>query len=255
MNSAYDLSRLAWTIPPEQLSLTSDEAHIWRAHLREAEARVPVFLKIIAPDERSRAEKFHFQKDRERFIIARGILREIIGRYLQQPPARLRFDYSEYGKPALAGSEDAESFRFNISHSHELALYAFTRDREIGLDVERIDEDVACEQIAERFFSEREVLMLRALPVYQRREAFFNCWTRKEAYIKARGEGLSLPLDRFDVSLAPGEPAALLSVRDGSEESRRWSLQELKPEARYAAAVAVEGSGWRLKCWQFLSSI
>jgi 4'-phosphopantetheinyl transferase len=132
-----------------------------------------------------------------------------------------------------------------------MALYAFTLQREVGLDLEFMRHDFACEEIAARFFSEREVAMLSALPVSQRVQGFFNCWTRKEAYIKARGVGLSLPLNSFDVSLAPEEPAALLSVSDGTGETQRWRLQELNPAAGYVAAVAVEGIGWRLRCWQW----
>lgn len=233
-------------------ALASNEVHIWLAHLNQLEARAQSFLEILAPDERERAGRFHFEKDRVRFILTRGILRTLLARYLHRDAARLSFDYNAYGKPSLAGSAgDAPALHFNLSHAHEIALYAFTLQREVGLDLEFIRHDFAGEEIAARFFSEREIAMLRALPVSQRVQGFFNCWTRKEAYVKARGQGLSLPLDSFDVSLAPGEPAALLSVRDGTGETRRWRLQELNPAAGYVAAVAVAGIGWRLRCWQW----
>jgi 4'-phosphopantetheinyl transferase len=242
----------SWLLPQTHPVLANDEVHIWLAALDQLRARAPSFLEILAPDERDRAGRFHFEKDRVRFILTRGILRTILARYLQSDAAHLSFDYNAYGKPSLAGSgEVSSSLRFNLSHSHELALYAFTLQREVGLDVEFMREDFACEEIAERFFSEREVATLLALPASQRTEGFFNCWTRKEAYVKARGQGLSLPLDSFDVSLAPGEPAALLSVRDGTGETQRWRLQELNPAAGYIAAAAIEGSGWRLSCWQW----
>ncbi len=138
-----------------------------------------------------------------------------------------------------------------MSHSHGVALYAVTRDREVGIDLEFIRRDLEVEQIAERFFSRRETATLRALPTALREYAFFLCWTRKEAYIKARGEGLSLPLDQFDVSLIPGEPAALLSTQPDSDEALRWSLQELTLASGYVAALAVEGRGWSLSCWQW----
>jgi 4'-phosphopantetheinyl transferase len=121
----------------------------------------------------------------------------------------------------------------------------------VGIDLEYIRSDLAVEQIAERFFSRREIATLRALPIDLRTYAFFLCWTRKEAYIKARGEGLSLPLDQFDVSLIPGEPAALLNTQRDLYEVSRWSLQELTPAPGYAAALAVEGHGWHLACWQW----
>jgi 4'-phosphopantetheinyl transferase len=238
---------------PSHPTLADDYVHVWQARLNQHESDATPFLRILSPDERARAERFHFQKDRVRFILARGILRTLLARYLDSDPARFRFDYNAYGKPKLTGdiSASARSLRFNLSHAHELALYAFTLRREVGIDVEFIREDFAGEGIAERFFSEREIASLRALSQSQHVEGFFNCWTRKEAYIKARGEGLSLPLDRFDVSLAPGESAALLCVRDETEELQRWRLQALTPEAGYAAALAVEGFDWQLRCWQW----
>jgi 4'-phosphopantetheinyl transferase len=132
-----------------------------------------------------------------------------------------------------------------------VALYAVTRAREVGIDVELIRSDLKIEQIAERFFSHHEIATLRALPTELRQSAFFRCWTRKEAYIKATGKGLSLPLDQFEVSLTPGEPAALLSTQPDPNEAQRWSLRELTPAPGYAAALAVEGHGWCLACWDW----
>jgi 4'-phosphopantetheinyl transferase len=178
------------------------------------------------------------------------MLRTLLGRYLDLEPNGLRFSYGSHGKPALAGECGGGKVRFNLSHSHELALFAFTRGRVVGIDLERIRPDLVNEQIAERFFSPREIAMLRALPGSLEKEAFFTCWTRKEAYIKARGDGLSLPLDAFDVSLVPGEPAELLESRENSNEVSRWCLQELVPDPGYVAAIAVEGHLWQLKCWE-----
>ncbi|HEX8710063.1 MAG TPA: 4'-phosphopantetheinyl transferase superfamily protein [Pyrinomonadaceae bacterium] len=245
-------SSSSWQAPPEHLSLACDVVHVWLARLKQPAARARALLELLSPDERERAARFRFERDRESFINARGILRTLLGRYLEQEPASLRFDYNAYGKPSLAGASAATTaLRFNLSHAHQLALYAFAREREVGIDLEYMREEFACEEIAGRFFSEREVEGLRGLAEDRRKEGFFNCWTRKEAYIKARGLGLSLPLDEFDVSLAPGEPAALLDVRDEPLELQRWSLRELMPAAGYAAAVAVEGSGWRLECWRW----
>ena len=171
-------------------------------------SRLPNLKQVLSADEHARAERFYFQKDRERFMVARGLLRTVLGRYLNQEPSQLRFCYSPYGKPALATGSGRNTLRFNVSHSHGLALYAITCGRELGVDVELIRPELPDEEIAERFFSFQEVSGLRALPPNMRLEAFFNCWTLKEAYIKARGEGLSLPLDQFDVALVPGEAAA-----------------------------------------------
>ena len=153
--------------------------------------------------------------------------------------------------PPWLRESGGDAIRFNMSHSHGVALYAVTRDREVGIDVEFIRRDLEVEQIAERFFSPRETATLRALPTALREHAFFLCWTRKEAYIKARGEGLSLPLDQFDVSLIPGGPAALLSAHPDSSEALRWSLQELPLASGYVAALALEGRGGPVSCWQW----
>ena len=240
-----------WCEPPKTLSLARHEVHVWRSELDKPAFDVSSFLRTLTPDEQARAERFHFQRDREHFIVARGVLRAILGRYLEAEPDRLRFSYGEYGKPDLAEVRGGDSVRFNMSHSNGLALFAVTLDRELGVDLEWIRPGVADDQIAERFFSPREVRILRALPRELQDEAFFNCWTRKEAYIKAKGEGLSMPLNLFDVSLAPGEPAALVSTAADPQEASRWTLRELFPAAGFAAAIAVEGDGWQLNCWQW----
>jgi 4'-phosphopantetheinyl transferase len=215
------------------------------------EPLAPLLRPLLAPDECARADRFHFARDRNRFIVARGSLRTILGAYLQQEPAQLSFSYSQYGKPALADELAGNQLTFNLSHANELALIAVTRERGLGVDIEFIRPQFASEEIAERFFSDHEVAALRTLPEPAQSEAFFNCWTRKEAYIKAIGEGMSMPLNQFHVSLKPGSPAELLgNLRDANEVSR-WSLQELAPGPGYVAAVAVEGKDWQLRCWQY----
>src|SRR5579864_7065790 len=203
-----------WCLPPERLVLGDEEVHVWRAILDLPTSQVQMLERVLAADERIRAEQFHFQKDRIHFIVARGRLRTILGRYLMREPHGLRFHYSHYGKPMLVEEVDSDTMCFNVTHSRGMALYAIGRKREIGIDLEYINTRVEYEQIAERFFSPHEVHMLHSLPQEMRREAFFSCWTRKEAYIKARGLGLSLALDQFDVSLAPGVPAAMLDIRE-----------------------------------------
>jgi 4'-phosphopantetheinyl transferase len=240
-----------WHPPPAELTLSSAQVHVWRVGLEPDASSVEQLQRSLSADESQRAARFYFEPDRRRFIVARGALRDILGRYLGMPPSELGFCYSSYGKPALAHVPGEGRLRFNVSHSYELALVAVTRDREVGVDLEYLRLDIACEEIAAHFFSARERASLRALPAEVKHQAFFNCWTRKEAYIKAHGEGLSLPLDQFDVSLAPGEPAALLATRHDYRDARRWSLQALMPGPGYAAAVAVGGQGWDLTCWQW----
>ena len=227
-------------------SLARGDVHVWHASLSVDRPSQDELLGTLSPDERARAERFHFERGRDRFITGRGLLRAILARYLARPPEALRFDYSLHGKPRLSGS-DGDRLRFNVSHSHDLALYAITEDRELGVDVERIEPRLE-KGIAERFFSPGEVAALRALPAEVQSEAFFACWTRKEAYVKAKGEGLSFGLDQFEVSLAPGEPAALLRTIADPDEACRWSLRELAPEPGYAAAVAVEGRDVEVRC-------
>jgi 4'-phosphopantetheinyl transferase len=243
-----------WDAPPAALTLSNHDVHVWRTSLELNTDHVRRLRQTLSADEIVRAERFHFERDRRHFIVARGVLRMILSRYLGLGPHQLGFCYSSYGKPALATAPGRDWLRFNVSHSHELALYAITCGREVGIDIEYMRDDVATDAIAERYFSPREVRTFRALPAPQRREAFFACWTRKEAYIKARGEGLSFPLDRFDVSLAPGEPPALLRTLGDPHEACRWSLRALAPGAAYMAALVVEGHNWQLTCWQWVPS-
>ena len=241
----------SWDSPPKTLLLPTNAVHVWRASLHVSTSELRAFEDTLAVDERARAERFYFQKHREHFIAGRGLLRNILSRYLDMEPDQLRFCYNAYGKPALTEETDAAGLCFNLSHSHEMALYALTRGREIGIDIEYFRPDVEAEKLAERFFSPREAAVFRALPEHLRKEGFFNCWTRKEAYIKAEGQGMSIPLSAFDVSLTPGEPAALLRTENHPQETSHWSLQALTPEPNYAAALAVKGHDWELKCWQW----
>jgi len=244
-----NLDSLLWNSAPQTLTLQCDEVHVWRAALDLPESQVRSLWDTLTVDERQRAERYIFATDRMHFVVARGLLRVLLGRYLRQGPQHLRFTYGPHGKPALAIDTGGATLRFNVSHSHGLVLYAFTHGREVGVDVERIRPEVAQEKIAEHFFSPREVAVLRALPTPLQATAFFACWTRKEAYIKAKGDGLALPLAQFDVSLAPDEPAALLRTAWDPQEAACWALQDLAPAPGYRAAVAVAGHAWRLTCW------
>jgi 4'-phosphopantetheinyl transferase len=213
---------------------------------------VQLLRGTLSPDEIERADRFNFQRDREHFIVARGALRAILGSYLCSDPASLRFGYTHYGKPYLMNDSLDPDFRFNVSHSNSLGLVCITRGREIGVDVEWIREGISREGIAERFFSAAEVKALRELPERLQDQAFFNCWTRKEAFVKAKGEGLSIPLNEFVVSLAPNEPAVLLSVIGLAQETSRWIFHQLFPGDGYVAVVAVEdGNSPRPQCWEW----
>jgi len=242
-----------WKIPPSGTALTEREIHIWRAALDLPSMNIQELNKTLSADEKMRAERLYLERDRKRFIARRAILRKMLGSYTGIEPSSLRFCYGNNGKPRLADTSCNGAIRFNMSRSEELALYGFTRDREMGVDIESIRDIPDIERIVARFFSSREYDAFRALPESKKREAFFNCWTRKEAFIKAIGNGLSHSLDKFDVSLVPGEPARLLRIEGDSKAASRWFIQELKPTFGFAAAFAVEGRRWRLRCWQWLS--
>lgn len=243
----------SWELATRWPRLHGEEVHIWRATLARPTGEIEALKHLLSEDELRRAERFHFPRDHSSFIVARGTLREILSLYVGLPPGLLRFGYNHFGKPELIGAPGETGIRFNLSHAGGLVLYAVTAGRAVGVDIEVVREGVPCEELAERFFSRRERAALLALPEGDRRRAFFECWARKEAYIKGRGEGLSLPLDSFDVSLAPGVPAALLATRDGRTGAARWSIRELAAGPGYTAAVAAEGGGWRLRRWSWPS--
>ncbi len=236
-----------WRLPEDDMTLSNRDVHVWRASLSVSEIRLADFQAILADDERARAARFRNPLHGAQYTVARGVLRMLLGRYLNRPPKDIRFSYSHYGKPFI--DDASETLRFNLSHSQDLVLYAFTHQREIGIDIEYIRPVSSRDQIA--VFSPNETRVLSALPAAQQAIGFFNCWTRKEAYIKAHGEGLSLPLDQFDVTLAPGEPAALLETRVALDSAERWSLHALPPGTNYIAALAVEGHDWELSTWQW----
>jgi 4'-phosphopantetheinyl transferase len=233
---------------PCSFQLGSDEVHCWCASLDvppETSARLDAAL---TPDERNRSARFRFERDRQRFIVAHGVLREILGRYLQIRPARIRFVYNAFGKPAISG-EFGRRITFNLSHSAGLVLVAVAAASEIGVDVEYIRARSDVVDIARYFFSAAEVDSLTAVPSHLYAEAFFSCWTKKEAYVKACGEGLTVPLKSFSVcpTTGPADPLEDLCVAaTESVPASRWSLYTLRPAPGYAGALAVEGSGWRV---------
>lgn len=232
------------------LTLTEGEVHLWRANLDCNPEKIQELAKILSADEKARAERFYFPQHRQRFTVARGILRFILGRYLAIAPEKLQFAYSSRGKPRLEASCDGNWLQFNLSHSQGLALYGMVRDRRIGVDVEYLRPMADAEQLARRFYSTRESAVLNALPPPEREIAFFRGWTAKEAYLKAVGEGLGGGLAEVEVSLAPNCPLRLLAIGSDVQAASQWKLAGLTPHPNYLAAVAVEGYDWHLQCWQ-----
>ncbi len=233
---------MLWVVPPTPPPLGVHEAHLWRVDL-DVEGSEAAAADILSEDERARAARFHFESDRHRFIAGRAALRRILAAYLDRAPADLVFALGHHGKPALENL----GLDFNLSHSGGCGLIAVTRGRRVGVDVERIRTDFACEEIARRFFAPAEVDALAASAPHEYATAFFRCWTRKEAYVKARGDGLTLALDRFEVTLEAAATRALASCLDDPSESSRWSLREIVPGPGYLGALVVEGDGWTLR--------
>jgi 4'-phosphopantetheinyl transferase len=238
----------AWSPAPPHLALDDEGVHVWRVDLDRSAGRCEALLATLSADERARTDRCLQPRVRERLIVARGALRSILAGYLGCAPGDVRFRYGPHGKPGLDFGAQAEPLSFNLSHSHGMAVCAVTRARQLGIDVELTARRVDFERVAERFFSRREVDALMALPPALRRQGFFRCWTGKEAYVKARGEGLARALAHFAVSLDPAVPAQLLAVDWDAREVDRWRLQAFEPAADHLGTLAVEGSGWRLSC-------
>jgi 4'-phosphopantetheinyl transferase len=243
MNITHSNVEIAGLAPAE------DEVQLWRVDLEAVRAEEARWQEVLSSDERNRAARFHFPHDRQRFVASRAWLRTILAGFLEIDARDLRFSYSKKDKPFVGPAHADSGITFNMSHSGGIALYAFARRREIGVDVEQIRSNFDIEPIARRFFSVLEQQQLAALPEESRVEAFFRCWTRKEAYIKAVGDGLSLPLSQFDVSLESWGTNALLATRPDSSQAGQWMLREVPAGAGYSAALCVRGQDWKLKHW------
>jgi 4'-phosphopantetheinyl transferase len=248
VDSKFPFSNI-WRLPPKELQLTGGVVNVYRISLDLPEADILQMSQLLSPDEIARANRFVFPNYRAHFIAGRAQMRMILSRYLDHSPADLIFDYNEYGKPAL--SFPVSDLQFNISHSHELGLVAVAREKLIGVDIERMRSDIDYTQIAQQFFAPGEVEKLFDLPLELQLEAFYACWTRKEAFIKARGMGLTIPLDQFEVSFTPSLPARLLYSGSNPVAEREWSIFELKPGTGYTAALAVQDINWEVQCWQW----
>jgi 4'-phosphopantetheinyl transferase len=270
-----------WHPEPTSYELPPDEVHVWRAALgpctvgdqrpevgdrrsevggqrSEVDSDNPQSAirnpqspddQLLSPDELARAHRFHFDRDRRRYIACRAILRTILARYLNCQPADLAFVYGPQGKPALAATCDGSGLSFNASHSHDLALYAVARGRRVGVDVEHLREIREARDIARRYFTPAEAERLDA--THRPAAEFLRLWTRKEAVIKAVGVGLSMPLNCFDLSAVAGDGTAAFDVRDPSARGAVWTLYEVGPGAEYHGAVVVEGQKATLRQFEF----
>jgi len=238
-----------WATRPVKPVLTAEDVHVWLADLDPPPADGRRLSALLSDDERERAQRFHFERDQRRFAVGRGILRDILGLYLDWDPGRLMFAYGARGKPMLSRGCGDGTLRFNLSHSQEVGLIAVARSREVGVDIEHIRPMRDIEAMASRSFSRQESAALFGLSPERRQRGFFACWTRKEAYLKAIGDGLAFSLDAFAVSIDPDEPARLLWVAGEPNGPNDWTLVGVTPPRDAIGAVVVSGRGVRVACF------
>ena len=236
-----------WNDAPNGLKPAERDVQVFCAPLDVSARRLEELVQPLSEDEWRRGGRFHRARDRSRFLAGRGTLREILGVLLNVKPASLVFAYGKFGKPEIAAPVVAQALHFNLAHSDSIAVYATAR-HELGVDLEHLRAFEELEQIASRCFSSREERCLLTLPAEQRMEAFFNCWTRKEAYLKAIGLGLGDYLDEIDVLPAPGKAAELQGV---AIDSQQWFLHSLNPEAEFVGALAIPLEDLRVSCWKW----
>ena len=234
-------------MPARLGELGPNEVHCWRFDSTDFAAEE--LASVLSEDERRHAERFRIATLRSRYITGRGTLRLLLGRYLKSDPASFTLAYQAHGKPELGPSWRTAGLEFNVSHSHDLALYAFTRGHAIGVDVEHIRPMPNVEGLLERFFSPEEVRQWRQAPAERQLRVFFQGWTRKEAWLKAVGSGLSFPLSDFCVAM--DGPARIISVRGDRAEGAAWWLEGFEPCEGYVAAAALRGPVTQLRTWQF----
>jgi 4'-phosphopantetheinyl transferase len=243
--------KLLWEFPPNHWNLSEADVHIWAASLEVPIERIVSLERTLSSDERGRAKRFHFERDQRRFVAGRGILREILSSYLTVEPAQLRFDYGSSGKPFLATSPEGHNLNFNLSHSADLMLIALTRSCMIGVDVEWMYAIEDIEKVASHLFSIRQLSRLMALSSEQRLPAFFSGLTRKEAYLKATGAGLTDAVRQIEVSFLANETAPVLTISGDPQAAACWTLIDLAPAPGFIGAVAVEEKDPRPFCWQW----
>jgi 4'-phosphopantetheinyl transferase len=240
-----------WQTAGAELTFPSDRIDVWRVPLDPPELREQNLEGLLARDEVDRASRFHFEKDRGRYIRGRAALRILLGRYLEMPPAEIRFHYENNGKPEIAFPHDSRALHFNVSHSGGLALIAVGSGNPIGVDIEKVRSRPRLLDIARRFFSAREVQAILGVNEDRRQEAFFACWTRKEAFLKATGVGLSYPLSQFSVSVDPDGAAELCDIKGKGDILNLWFLADVIPGEGFRGALAREGEHCRIAQWVF----
>lgn len=237
-------SSLAWQTPSTFPVLKNQQVHVWCASLEYTDNQLNDFFALLNDEEQARAQRFHFLKDRHHFVAARGILKKLLGTYLKLAPQSLNFSYSAFGKPFL---KEHPSLQFNLSHSNQMTLIAITLNYAVGIDIESMHRICDMDLIAQRYFSAREYEILKNLSNTEKTQTFYNGWTRKEAFLKAHGQGLSYSLDKVEVTMHPNETVKFLALHDAQENISEWSLYELAPLTQYASALVVKNFSEKLE--------
>lgn len=243
--------RFAWLDPPPTYELGMHEVHLWRALLSRDRRSQETAWAVLAEDEKQRARRYRLEPDREYFIARRGILRFLLGKYLAIPAAQVRLAYNPYGKPLLTGGDTGDHLRFSLSYSGGQAFYAFTRLSRVGVDLERVQSDPALLELARTYFTPNELKSFDLLTGEARMRAFFRCWTRKEALLKAQGAGLMISPERIEVNFDPERPVQMRTVPGEVGSLNGFHLMDIDVGVDFAAALALEGQARSLSCWQF----
>lgn len=242
---------MQWRSDKQFPTLNNNQIHIWRAGLKQPATQIPELIKLLNPAEQTRANQFKVMPARNNFIVARSALRQLLGQYLQRHPAEIVFGQNSYGKLLLP----QDNLQFNLSHSHDYALFIFAKNYHVGIDIEQIRDNFDYLAIAQKFFAPQEITDLLNLPQEQQLSAFFNCWSRKEAFIKGIGKGIFCALDKFAVEVCTQTAGRLKLSIDATQlldlEQTSWSLEALWPAAGYAGAFAVAGSDYQTGCYDY----
>ncbi len=220
------------------LLLPEGEVQLWQVFARTLESRVKELGTFLSGEEIRRVERFYFQKDQRRFVVAHGVLRMLIGRYLNHSPRLVNFRNGSNGKPELDGHPSLVHFSFNLSHSHNLVLFAFSKFSNLGVDLEHIRPIRDFQQIVNYYFHHNERAAFQSSPLCKRQEKFFDCWTRKEAFVKATGEGLSRPLNSFSTSIGSEKEGSIFDIDGDGIKAANWNLLSFRPAQGYVGAVA-----------------
>jgi 4'-phosphopantetheinyl transferase len=240
-----------WPTLHEPPVLTPGAVHVWRLKLDLTATQIARLRRVLTDDERVRADRFHAERHRHRFIACRAQVRQLLAGYLKERPEKIDFRLGSQGKPALGAPWSSSGIHFNVSNSHDMALCAIALQCELGVDIEHVREGRDHEGLAARFFAPQEIDALRALSADRRTAAFFNCWTRKEAVLKAVGIGIAFPLDRLVVTLAPSDPARVVAFDGTPAAAADWWLEHLEPAPGYVGALAAEGDDRLLFRWTY----